>query len=80
MKNRAEFEKVSDSMVRHLDINDANKKMAVVNEKVKRANDKFNNEGWNNYVDRNAASKVNKVIANQTSLKIASVRGAYARK
>ena len=26
MKNRAEFEKVSDSMVRHLDINDANKK------------------------------------------------------
>ena len=54
--------------------------MAVVNEKVKRANDKFNNEGWNNYVDRNAASKVNKVIANQTSLKIASVRGAYARK
>ena len=80
MKNRAEFEKVSDSMVRHLDINDANKKMAVVNEKVKRANDIFNNEGWNNYVDRNAASKVNKVIANQTSLKIASVRGAYARK
>ena len=54
--------------------------MAVVNEKVKRANDKFNNEGWNNYVDRNATSKVNKVIANQTSLKIASVRGAYARK
>ena len=80
MKNRAEFEKVSDAMVRQLDGNDARRKMDAVNQEVKVANDKFLREGWNNYVERNIASKANKKIANQTSLKIASTRGAYARR
>jgi hypothetical protein len=74
MKNRAKFEKVSDAMVRELSPADANMQMNIVREKDMAATQKFDSEGWNNYVDRQHAGKVNKRIATEASLKIANKR------